>query len=175
MNRHPTPAPAPELAPTRARTRVCDGARRATPVRSQRGATLIITLVMLVLITLLGLSAIRSTTVDEKMAGSSRDRERALQAAEAAMRYCLGQIKNSTYTGTPLVPAAISAKPHWEVATNWSNTNSSPVTIDTTLAAQPRCMYEALGAGTGNYRITGRAVGGSTLTEVMLQATYTAE
>lgn len=144
--------------------------------RSQRGATLIITMVMLVLITLLGLSAIRTTTVDEKMAGNTRDRERALQAAEAAVRSCLNQIKNGSYTGTPLTPAPITADPHWEVAANWANGNSVAVAVDTdNLAAQPRCMYETLGAGTSNYRVTGRAVGGSTLTEVVLQATYTTE
>ena len=124
------------------------------------------------LITLLGVSAIRATTVDEKMAGSTRDRDRALQAAEAAVRQCLSQIKNSTYAGTPLAPAPITGVQNWEVAANWTNSNSSPVSVDTELAAQPRCMYETL--GTGNYRVTGRAVGASSLTEVILQATYTA-
>jgi type IV pilus assembly protein PilX len=140
--------------------------------RSQRGATLIITLVMLVLITLLGVSAIRASTGDEKMAGNTRDRDRAMQAAEAALRTCLNQVKNTTYTGTPLAPAAIAGVQNWEVAANWSNTNSTAVSIDSTLAAEPRCMFETL--GTGNFRITSRAVGGSSLTEVILQATYAA-
>ena len=110
------------------------------------------------------------------MAGGARDRDKALQAAEAAVLKCLEPLKNETYAGTPLTPAAATATPHWEVDANWSNGNSTAVTVDATgLAAQPRCMYEALGAGTGNYRVTGRAVGGSSQTVVMLQATYTTE
>lgn len=146
-----------------------------TARRSQRGATLIITLVMLVLITLLGVSAIRASTVDEKMAGSTRDRERALQAAEAAVRQCLSQVKNATYSGVVMTPAAISANPNWEVAANWSNTNSTSVSVDSALSSQPRCLVEELGTGSGSYRVTGRALGGSSLTEVVLQATYTVE
>ena len=143
---------------------------------TQRGTTLIITLVMLVLVTLVGVSSIRTSTMDEKMAGNSRDRDKALQAAEAAVVKCLEPLKNETYAGVPLTPAAAAATPNWEVAANWANANSTPVVVDATgLAAQPRCMYEALGAGTGNYRVTGRAVGGSSLTVVMLQATYAAE
>jgi type IV pilus assembly protein PilX len=147
------------------------------PQRRQRGATLIITLVMLVLITLLSVSTIRTSTMDEKMAGSFRDRDKAFQAAEAAVQSCLAKLQTETYTGTPLTPAAATATPNWEVAANWSNTNSVAVDLGGTakLAAQPRCMYEALGAGSGNYRVTGRAVGGSSLTEVILQVTYSSE
>jgi type IV pilus assembly protein PilX len=148
---------------------------------AQRGATLIITLVMLVLITLVAVSSIRTSTMDERMAGNSRDRDKALQAAEAAVLLCLKPLKEETYVGTPLTPAAANATPHWEVAANWSNGNSAEMTIPNEtlatagIAAWPRCMYEALGAGTGNYRVTGRAVGGSSQTVVMLQATYSTE
>jgi type IV pilus assembly protein PilX len=149
----------------------------ATAARRQRGATLIITLVMLVLVTLVGVASIRTSTMDERMAGNSRDREKALQAAESVVLKCLGQIQNSLYTGTPLVPAAAGATPHWETA--WTNANSTQVSIDTAtnagLAEQPRCMFEELGSGTQSYRVTGRAVGGSTQTVVMLQATYSTE
>ena len=139
--------------------------------RRQSGVTLIVTLVMLVLITLVGVSSIRNSTMDERMAGNSRDRDKALQAAEAAVRNCLGKILAETYTGTPLTPAT---PPVWEVAANWTN---SSIEVDlgaaAKLSAQPRCMYETL--GNGSYRVTGRAVGASALTVVMLQATYSTE
>ena len=145
--------------------------------RAQRGVTLIITLVMLVLVTLVGVASIRTSTMDEKMAGNSRDRDKAFQAAEAAVQSCLNKLVNDTYTGTPLTPAAAAATPHWEVAGNWTTGNSVEVDLGTAakLAGQPRCMYEELGAGTKSYRVTGRAVGASTLTVVMLQATYSTE
>ena len=143
----------------------------------QRGVTLIITLVMLVLVTLVIVSTVRTSTMDEKMAGNARDRDKAFQAAEAAVQSCIAKLQSSTYTGTPLTPAAFNATPNWEVAANWGNANSVVVVVadDLTsakLSSQPRCMYEALVAGSGNYRITGRALGGSSLTEVILQATY---
>lgn len=155
--------------------------RFARRPRNQRGVTLIITMLMLVLITIVGISTIRSSTTDEKMAGAMRDRDKAFQAAEAAVQLCLNQIKNETYSGTPLTPAAATATSNWEVAANWSNSNSTEMPFDSMtlaeagLAAWPRCMFESLGTGTGSYRVTGRAVGASSLTEVMLQATYSTE
>lgn len=152
--------------------------------RSQRGATLIITLVMLVLITLVSVSTIRTSTMDEKMAGNARDRDKALQAAEAAVRVCLGKVEaGAVSTALKLVPAASTATPLWEDAANWTSTSvkseSVPVSTGTLAAAGlaewPRCMYERLGAVSDNYRVTGRAVGGSSLTVVMLQATYTTD
>lgn len=150
---------------------------------AQRGATLIITLVMLVLITLISVSTIRTSTMDERMAGSARDRDKALQAAEAAVRLCLVKVQADTVTATlKLTPAASTATPLWENAANWTdNTKSEAVSVPNTtlagagLAEWPRCMYERLGATSDNYRVTGRAVGGSTLTVVMLQATYSTD
>jgi len=52
----------------------------------QRGSVLLISLVVLLVLTLLGLSGMRSTVLEEKMAGNMRDSELAFQAAEAALR-----------------------------------------------------------------------------------------
>ena len=60
-------------------------ARIAAP-RKQRGAVLIISLMFLVLLTIIGVSGISSTTVEERMAANSRDHETAFQAAESALR-----------------------------------------------------------------------------------------
>ena len=142
-------------------------------LRRQQGAMLIIALVMLVLITLISISTVRTTTMQERMAGNSRDRDKAFQAAEAAVQSCLTAISAGTYAGTPLTPTSSPTAQRWEGT--WDNSNSTEVTVDTAgLAAQPRCMYETLGSG-GSYRVTGRAVGSSTLTVVILQATYSVE
>ncbi len=50
------------------------------------GAELIVALIMLLLITIVGVSAMQTTTMEEKMAGNLRDRHIAFQAAEAALR-----------------------------------------------------------------------------------------
>lgn len=54
----------------------------------QGGAALVVGLVLLVVMTLLGISAMRDTTLEEKMAGNLRDSNLAFQAAETALRYC---------------------------------------------------------------------------------------
>jgi type IV pilus assembly protein PilX len=51
----------------------------------QRGATLIVSMVILAVITLLGLSSMRNSTLDLKMAASARDKVIASQAAESAL------------------------------------------------------------------------------------------
>lgn len=52
----------------------------------QRGVALITSLIFLVLLTLVGVTAMQNTTLEEKMAGNNRDRNVAFQAAEAALR-----------------------------------------------------------------------------------------
>lgn len=143
--------------------------------RQQQGVVLIIALVILVLVTLVGLSTIRTTTMEEKMAGNSRDRDKAFQAAEAAVQACLALLDTSTYTSPKLAPTTAPAAAVWDVAANWTGVNSHAVAIASSgLAQDPRCIVETLGAS-GSYRVTGRAVGGSAETVVMLQATYSKE
>jgi len=52
----------------------------------QKGSALLVSLIILVVMTLLGLSAMRTSTMEERMAGNMRDSELAFQAAEAALR-----------------------------------------------------------------------------------------
>lgn len=59
---------------------------RNLPPYTQNGSALIIGLIFLVTLTLLGVTAMQSTTLEEKMAGNQRDRSVAFQAAETALR-----------------------------------------------------------------------------------------
>lgn len=52
----------------------------------QKGFVLIVSLMFLVVLTILGLSIMGTNTLDERMSGFFRDRQVALQAAEAALR-----------------------------------------------------------------------------------------
>ncbi|WP_088283471.1 PilX N-terminal domain-containing pilus assembly protein [Ideonella sp. A 288] len=60
--------------------------RRALPRRPRSGFTLIAILVMIVVLAFLALAAVSTGIVQERMAGNARDRNVALQAAEAALR-----------------------------------------------------------------------------------------
>jgi type IV pilus assembly protein PilX len=60
-----------------------------------RGIALIVGLVILAVLSLIGVAAFSITTQEERMAGNSRDRMRAFEAAEAALRAC----ENAAATG----------------------------------------------------------------------------
>lgn len=155
---------------------------KACRCSEQRGVVLVVVLIMLVLVTLVVVSSVRSTTMDEKMAGNSRDRDKALQAAEAVVRQCLTWVGAGTYPGAILTPVAAGSPAHWDIDSNWTSDSSNSRAFEITtgghaaagLAADPRCMVEQLNAA-GSYRVTGRAVGGSTDSVVILQATYSTE
>lgn len=52
----------------------------------QAGAVLVTGLIFLVILTLLGITAMQTSTMEERMSGNARDRNIAFQAAEAALR-----------------------------------------------------------------------------------------
>lgn len=52
----------------------------------QQGVVLVVALIMLLLMTILGLSSMQTTTLEEKMAGAIRDKQIAFQSAEVALR-----------------------------------------------------------------------------------------
>ncbi|WP_172962254.1 pilus assembly PilX family protein [Hydrocarboniclastica marina] len=54
--------------------------------RGQRGSALIVSLVMLLLMTLVGVASMQGTILQERMAGNLRDREMAFEATETALR-----------------------------------------------------------------------------------------
>jgi type IV pilus assembly protein PilX len=59
---------------------------RCSAVGRARGMALIVSLVILLSLTLLGLAAIQNTTLEERMAGNTRAENIALQAAESGLR-----------------------------------------------------------------------------------------
>jgi type IV pilus assembly protein PilX len=65
----------------------------------QRGSALIISLVFLLLLTILGMGAMQSSTLQERMAGNTRDYNVAFQAAEAGLR--AGEAELSAATAIP--------------------------------------------------------------------------
>lgn len=54
--------------------------------RQQRGISLLVVLVLLLIMTLLGLAILRGTMLEERMAGNMYERSLAFQAAESALR-----------------------------------------------------------------------------------------
>jgi type IV pilus assembly protein PilX len=89
-----------------------------SPVRRrERGAVLVVGLVMVLLISIIGLSAIRGSNLQEAIAGNMRERNLAFQAAESALRLGEGAIadtkkrplindRNGLYNDTYKTPAS---------------------------------------------------------------------
>lgn len=67
----------------------------STPRARQRGATLLVALMMLVILAVLGITAIGTSTLEERMAGGAIDRKVAFEAAEAGLRDAERYVMNS--------------------------------------------------------------------------------
>lgn len=59
---------------------------RAEGSPNERGAVLLVALIILVVMTILGITATQTTIVEEKMAGNLRDKDVAFRAAEAGLQ-----------------------------------------------------------------------------------------
>ncbi|MDZ7663692.1 pilus assembly PilX family protein [Thiohalophilus sp.] len=152
----------------------------------QQGVVLIVSLMLLVVITLLGISGMRNTTLDERMAGNMRDLQLAFYSAESALREAEQQIKVIS------LPPFNNTNGYYETDStlwqtiDWSDT-SAVIQVTTTIdevSAPPAYYVEEMPATPSDgsleagiphdsevYRITARGVGGSTTSVAILQAT----
>jgi type IV pilus assembly protein PilX len=168
--------------------------------RNQQGVVLIISLIMLVIMTLIGLAGVRLISSEERMVSYSYDRALSFQAAESALREVEGKIDNagrpepafgagcnstgaSPYTIMVCATATL-ATPRWGDSTFTSWTNAAQVGTGT-LAVTPQYFVEYLGSSfpceitsttSSNclrYRITARAQQPSSeRSQVVLQSIY---
>ena len=133
---------------------------------SNKGAALVIALVFLVLLTILGLSSMHSTTLEEKMAHNARDRNIAFQAAETTLLTAEAWLKSVTTRPTfpnqakGLYLPSISVTPVWEdtALVNWKSAANlvvypcAPLQIGpcgstlTKVSTQPKYIVEDIGS-----------------------------
>lgn len=163
------------------------------PTNNQKGVVLIVSLILLVLVTLLSVSSMKNTVLEEKMAGNFKDRNSAFQAAEAALRggenylftTAILPLFNASTAGLYQPTSAGDAR--WEIVT-W--TDSSQIrTYSNSLSdikTAPKYIIEelppvaiegsSLEAGVAQeskyYRITSQGTGNTDRAEVWLQSTY---
>lgn len=154
--------------------------------RRQQGASLLISLIFLVMMAMLGVTLANVTNLEERMAGNTRDRDLALQAAEAALRDAERRLAVPGYrVGWPAVdPELGNDAEFWEECfTEKKGPCADPEPLEIVLpsgtdpgalAEQPLFVIETkppLGT-TQIFRVTARAVGGSKDTIVVLQAEF---
>jgi type IV pilus assembly protein PilX len=156
-------------------------------IKQQRGAVLAVSLIMLLLLTLIGITSAQVTGLEEKMTGNMRARNMAFQASETALRAAETFLTQATLPA--FTPTGINNGLYSETATppkqndNWLSFNYSTTTFSQT-ASQPLYVIQRLnnigkssldaGDYTDNefYRITARGVGGTSNAVVVLQSFY---
>ena len=75
---------------------------RRNPARRQRGVSLFVVLILLLVMTLLGLAVLRTTLLDERMSANLYDRSLSFQAAETALRDAEAAIQQAHLTGATI-------------------------------------------------------------------------
>lgn len=159
----------------------------------QRGITLVMGLIFLAVLTLLSVTAMRGTLLEERMAGNSRDRDLAFQSAELALRageqVLRGAVLPAFSLGTATTPriAAGTQQDYWATTHDWVNQSTAVAAAPANTVAAPSYVIEQLnvasGAGggglgfgalgeSGTYRVTARGVGQTANTVVILQAVF---
>lgn len=135
-------------------------------MKEQRGAVLIFCLVFLLVLTLMGVSSMESTILEERMAGNMQDYSVAFQAAESALtdaeQWLAAQLlwpstsddgSTGVWVRDSMDPDTGNSVPWWressiDNATWWSN-NGRAAEGESDLAADPRFIIE-------EYRVASR-------------------
>jgi len=168
----------------------------------QQGMALFISLVLLLVLTIIGVSAVQTSTLETRMARNEHDSLLAFQAAESALRdaeafletvVSTGAFNETGTSGLWSIPA-LDEPNRWESDEVWTGTTSveSATDVGDVVAARPRYFIEHLASiireenayqiddpysgGTTDrveiFRITARGTGGTALARVLLQSTY---
>lgn len=153
----------------------------AIRARSQRGFVLIVVLIFLGILALIGASASLNNGMQQLMAGSTRNRDLAFQAAEAALNDAASTLVtwrilafDGTQAGLSTYnPMQANDANHWRDINNWSSYRTPAQTLNQ-VAQQPRYRVEKmpLAGATEYYRVTARGVGADANAVVVLQAVY---
>jgi type IV pilus assembly protein PilX len=126
-----------------------------------RGAVLIISLILLLALTLISVTALQGATQGEHIASNTRQRNLAFQAAEAGLRAgeaflssTAAAFDNSTAGLRGPVSPTVDIATYWLTTYNWTatagGTNAGSVlgSLDSTLNVQPRYVIELLFSNT---------------------------
>jgi type IV pilus assembly protein PilX len=170
--------------------------QRTVMAAPQRGVALIISLILLLVMSLLGVAAIRGVAMEERMAGQTFDRSLAFQATESALREAealietkpadpsaagCAEVSGMMLCSTPLA----SDTPRW-TSSSFSDWKNATTVGSGTLAVTPQYFVEFLGTGfpcdpadnisnlnCKRYRVTARSRDNTNgRASVMLQSVY---
>jgi type IV pilus assembly protein PilX len=139
------------------------------PRRRQQGVALIMALVFLMILTIIGVTALSTTSLQEKMAGNVQDKHTAFQAAESALREAEGIVLGWTagttpaFTGSGYYQPKLATDPYpwWGIDTTWTDSTAHIAAAAVAEAAlPPSYIIEELGSVGGSSAGTGSLVAG---------------
>lgn len=164
----------------------------------QRGVALVMAMIFLLLLTMLAVSAIGTSILEERMAGNMGNSNVAFQAGESAL--VAGEVWIGSQLNKPVFdPANVSdglhlrsltSTPAWDSSTGvWSSSDVFSYSGLNGVAAQPNYIIEDLGeisdgkgslvmpsnyksSGKNLFRVTARATGTESSAMVYLQSVY---
>lgn len=172
---------------------------RNAPHTPQRGFILVASLVILLIMSIVGVSMYRGAALQEKISGNLKDKTRALQAAQATLRHAeallaqsntnplaLANSCNAALTAPTVCGNGVSIQNAPTAALTNGYTDTAPPGItaadisttggDGTYYAYPQFYIQYLGltsTGQGQiYKITALAYGGSAAAVSIVQSTY---
>lgn len=159
--------------------------------RQQRGAILVTSLLMLLVLTVIGVSVMQITRMQERMAGNTRDLNLAFQGSEAALRDAEQMLWDTPNIVACNGPACVYPRGILPVLANqgpaWWNANSQEYGVDgdqemQELDEDPQFVAEEIAfigplvvddpGGRMFYQVTARSTGASGDTNIVLQTTY---
>ncbi|MHB8473212.1 MAG: pilus assembly PilX family protein [Gammaproteobacteria bacterium] len=165
-----------------------------SPSFLQRGSALIVSLLILLVLTVIGVTSMSTTALQSKMASNSREYNQGFQATESALRYgeaeisgvpapagydaaCTNGLCLPPLSGAPLWPTIV-----WTAGARTYGTSTATALEGIPAALQPKYVIEKLprtpirGFPINNppqqYRITASGTGANGTAAVMLQSIY---
>lgn len=160
----------------------------------QSGLVLVVCLIMLLVLTLVGVTGTQVTSLEEKMAGNLRDQNIAFQAAESTLLAAEAFVLDAanpptgvTYTGAGGLLDQGDAEPNYFLSSTWAAANSAatPAGFAANYGIQddPRYIIKIIGNIPANgvngpktiFRITARALGANPGTQIILQEVFERE
>ncbi|MFP8967925.1 PilX N-terminal domain-containing pilus assembly protein [Pokkaliibacter sp. CJK22405] len=124
--------------------------------KRQRGAALMVTLVLMILLMVIGIAGYNMTTLQGKIETNREENNLALTLAESALRAGEEEIVADQATGTgvyTLTSSTDTEQAQWNKAATWTGNNTDQLTrtfetqlddIDPRLKVQPRYIIEVL-------------------------------
>jgi type IV pilus assembly protein PilX len=146
--------------------------------------TLLVAMIFLLMLAMVGVWSASKNSLEERMAGNTRNRDLAFQAAEAALDYAeqtLTTWRTGSFNGSNglLAYSATRANDsaYWRDTTHWASYRQVPTGNLNQVAEQPKFVVEKMNpvGSVEYYRVTARGVGGDSNAVVILQTivTYT--